>query len=324
MNDERIYELLVKQMQGGITEEESAELQSYTNARPQLKEEMESVKAAWRATESYQNNIEINVDAAWDKVRRKIHLVQQPKVVPMNRFRIWALAASLLLILGIGYVMYQMNREPKWNNVATANETKKVQLPDGSVIWLNSNSELAYKDKFGDNRDVKLTGEAFFEVAKDPEHPFTIASGGTVTQVLGTSFNVRAYTAENKVEVSVATGRVSFAEAGTEHKEILLPGDMGSYDKTTKALNKLKVDNNYLSWKTGVLVFDNTPVPLLLKDMGHYYHASFTIKDTAVASIAFTGKLDKQPLTPALDILKSSLGMRIIRDSAQSYSIYAH
>lgn len=324
MSEHTQYEIMVKCLQGSATDEEKAALQSLFNAQPELKAEYDDLKAAWNASDLYGQNVNADLDAAWVKVKSRIQNKRETKITPMYVKWSWAIAASVLFLLGVGFLFQLSNTEIKWNTVATKAETKKIQLPDGSVVWLDQNSSLSFPGQFRDTRDIKLNGEAFFEVVKDPKHPFVISSAGTVTKVLGTSFNIRAYASEQNVEVSVVTGRVSFADSASEQRLILLPGDMGRYKIAQRNMNKTKVAPNSMAWKTGTLIFDRALLPDVMTDLERYYNISLNIKEQSPAKISFTGKFEKQPLNSALDILRSSLGLRIIRDSAQSYSVYIH
>jgi transmembrane sensor len=322
MNELNIYELMVKHLQQSISDTEQAELDKALIADSNLKVEFDKLSAAWQATENYGGHITPNVNAAWNKVQQKIKKPGAPKVIPLYK-RTWASAAALALLLGIGFVIYQQLAPPVWKDVLTKSEAKEILLPDGSKIWLNHNSTLSYPEKFARHRQINLSGEAFFEVAKDAAHPFTITAHGTTTQVLGTSFNVRAYNADREIEVSVATGKVWFSAQQDSEKLVLLPGDRGRYDIAEHGVEKLKTEDNYLAWKTGELVFNHSMAPQVLNDLQRYYSIQLNIKDTSVTSLSFSGRLNRQPLNSALEILKSSLGLRIIRDSAQSYSVYS-
>ena len=322
MNELNIYELMVKHLQQSISDREQTELDKALIADSQLKEEFEKMSAAWQASGGFGQDVAPDVNAAWNKVQQHLKVKAEAKVVPLYR-KAWAVAASIILLLGLGYIIYVQFSQPVWKEVLTANEAKEILLPDGSQIWLNHNSTLSYPEKFALNRQIKLSGEAFFEVAKDSAHPFTIAAGGTATQVLGTSFNVRAYNTDNEIEVNVATGKVWFSAQQDSEKLVLLPGDRGRYNTVGHGIEKLKAADNYLAWKTGELVFNHSMVPQVLNDLQRYYSIKLSIKDTSVTSVSFSGRLNRQPLSSALEILKSSLGLRIIRDSAQSYSVYS-
>jgi len=322
MSELYIYELMVKHLQQSISDPEQTELDKALIADSSLNEEFDKMKAAWQASGSFGTDIAPDIDAAWNRVHQKIKYTEATKEIPLYRSA-WAFAATIVLLLGIGYFIYQQFNPPVWKEVLTVNAAKEILLPDGSTVWLNHNSTFSYPEKFEHNRQIKLSGEAFFEVAKDADHPFKIIAAGTTTQVLGTSFNVRAYISERDIEVSVATGKVWFSAQQDSEKLVLLPGDRGRYNTIAHGLEKLRTSDNYLAWKTGELVFNHCMVTEVLDDLQRYYSIKLNIKDTSVTSVSFSGRLNRQPLNSALEILRSSLGLRIIRDSAQSYSVYS-
>ena len=319
MNEHYIYQLMVKHLQQSISNTEQTELDKALIDNDELKKEFGKLKDAWSFSGNYKEDLNLDVNTAWTKVRKQIETEAPAKVVPFYRTN-WAAAAAVVVLLAMGFLVYMQFSEPVWKQVATTNENKELHLPDGSTIWLNRQSSCSYPANFSHNRQVKLSGEAFFEVTKDAAHPFVISAQGTQTQVVGTSFNVRAYNNENNIQVSVTTGKVWFSAA--EEKLILTPGERGSFS-AAKGLEKLKTEDNYLAWKTGELVFNHSSLPLVLNDLQKYYSIQLNIKDSSVTSVSFSGRLNRQPLNAALEILKSSMGLRITRDSAQSWSVYS-
>ena len=130
----------------------------------------------------------------------------QPKIRRLNWA--WSVAAAIAVLLVASWWIFLRERTPDTFAISTqTNESRSITLPDESKVVLNENSTLSYHYA-GDIRKVVLSGEAFFDVAKDPRHPFVIQSEDVETKVLGTSFNIRAYPDEGKVKVSVKTGRV--------------------------------------------------------------------------------------------------------------------
>lgn len=319
MNEHYLYELMVKHLQQSISNTEQTELDKALIGNDELKKEFEQLKEGWNLSGTYQQQVSADVDAAWAKVKQQIKTEAPVKVIPFYRTN-WAAAAAVVVLLAMGFLVYMQFSEPVWKQVATTNENKELHLPDGSIVWLNRQSSCSYPVNFSHNRQVKLSGEAFFEVTKDKAHPFVISAQGTNTQVVGTSFNVRAYNNESNIEVSVATGKVWFSAA--EEKLVLTPEERGSFT-AGKGMEKLKTEDNYLAWKTGELVFNHSNLPVVLNDLQKYYSIQLNIKDSSVTSVSFSGRLNRQPLNTALEILKSSLGLRITRDSAQSWSVYS-
>jgi ferric-dicitrate binding protein FerR (iron transport regulator) len=131
-------------------------------------------------------------------------------------WRLLAAAAVVLMLVASG-VFYGWQQRAAWfpaEHIISSTETRRVQLPDGSIVVLNTNTRLVYDDDFGKNgkREVTLVGEAFFDVHHDPAKPFIIHSMGTITQVLGTAFSINAYPENQNVRVTVTRGLVQVGD----------------------------------------------------------------------------------------------------------------
>ena len=176
------------------------------------------------------------------------------RVRKLRRLSLIGVAASLLLLLFVYPDLWEGGDSPELQ-ISTTSETKNIELPDGSLVWLNKNSVLKYPETFaGNDRVVTLEGEGFFEVVHDLDRPFMVQAGQTSTRVLGTSFNIRNYLKENIVEVAVASGKVSFTSKsdGKEKAISLEENEVGSYSKSEDSIVKGQLENRSLfAWKTG-------------------------------------------------------------------------
>ena len=165
---------------------------------------------------------EVDTDKAWKRFEQK--LGRQPKVIALNR--VLRIAAAVLLVSAIGLFVGKLMGGASYQTVQTAaNQVKEITLPDGSVAWLNQGSTLTYEKSFkGDIREIKLEGEAFFEVVKNPAKPFVITSNQSVTKVLGTSFNLNTRNGED-VLLTVVTGKVLFTATKTKEEVIVVANE---------------------------------------------------------------------------------------------------
>ena len=220
-----------------------------------------------------------------DPISPKIH-PKKPKTI-----RIWfAVAASLTMLITFG-LSFTLNKIPAEDQVFAAEleivkltkstqraQRKLLVLPDGSKVTLNAESTIIYGEDFKTNRTIKLDGEAFFEVAKDPEHPFTVISQNISTTALGTSFNVKSYPTDRKIQVSLATGKVRVEDRLNQSNVEILPGEGVRYDHKANSLEKVNVDlRGMLSWREGILHFDKVPFNVILEDLERWYGVEFTV-----------------------------------------------
>ncbi|MDP4186152.1 MAG: FecR domain-containing protein, partial [Bacteroidota bacterium] len=170
----------------------------------------------------------------------------------------------------------------------------KITLSDGTHIWLNSGSKLLYPPHFsGRTREVYLTGEAYFDVAKNPKNPFHVNTPNVKVIVTGTKFDVSSYNDDKVTRTVLAEGRVTVKKNQLFAKGVnLVPGEGAFYNKDQKDLNKGKADVSLsTSWVYGYLIFHGEPMSEVLKKISRYYNKTI-IPGSDVQSISFSGKLD--------------------------------
>jgi len=174
----------------------------------------------------------------------------------------------------------------------------QITLSDNSTIWLNSGSKLVYPVRFADNkREVFLDGEAIFEVAPDKDHPFHVVTRDMEIKVLGTVFDLCAYTDDSTVNTVLERGSVELIyKQGSlfgPTKERMVPGMLAAYDLTNETLLQKKVNTkDYTSWKDGYLVMEKNSLGSIAKKLSRYYNVSIEIESTELAGETFSGYLD--------------------------------
>jgi len=168
---------------------------------------------------------------------------------------------------------------PVFNTLATANgETYQLTLSDGSKVWLNAGSSIRFPVAFtGGERRIEITGEAFLEVAKNPEKPFITKVGSSEIKVLGTIFNVNGYANEGDVKTTLLEGKVQVSGAG--HSTIIVPGEQAQYknDGTIRVERDADIEK-VTSWKNGLFVFRNDELPVVMHQLERWYNVKVTYK----------------------------------------------
>lgn len=170
----------------------------------------------------------------------------------------------------------------------------RIELADGSRVWLNAETEFRYPVIFtGDCRRVYLKGEAYFEVAKNTEKPFIVSTAGEVdVRVLGTRFNVTSYKDEEEVVTTLAEGSVEVT-SGKESVRIR-PNEQLLFDKDTRTFLRRKVDANvYLAWKEGKFIFEDQTLEQIMKQLQRWYEMEVFYASDAVRNYRFSGDLKK-------------------------------
>jgi ferric-dicitrate binding protein FerR (iron transport regulator) len=161
----------------------------------------------------------------------------------------------------------------------------KIQLSDGSIVWLNSGSRLVYPIVFkGEKREVHLEGEGIFEVAYNKNQPFIVISQNQEAEVLGTVFGITNYLDENSINTVLKSGSVQIsytnALSSNSDKMKITPGTIASYNKKSKAIISEKVNvDQYFSWRDGVLIFKNNDLKFIMKKLSRYYNIEIEISE---------------------------------------------
>jgi transmembrane sensor len=263
--------------------------------------------------------------------------IEQPEgVVQMTWYRkkiirLIAVAASIILVIGLGIVLFNNKHDEQsiavQNNkrldsvagilhheVNTTGKQKRIQLPDGSLILLANKSEITYREPFTNKRDITLIGKAYFKVAKDKTRPFTVFSGAISTTALGTEFTVTAFEKSNQITVRLYEGKVVVKAVDKGDKKLrnevyLLPGQAFVYGSNS-AVKKFKVNkaapeaiiNDELSndnpsipqdAKGSWYMFNNETLGGVLDQLSAMYNVQIVYKKKDVENIYFTGKYNQ-------------------------------
>lgn len=173
--------------------------------------------------------------------------------------------------------------EPEMKTISTPRgKDYELVLSDGTVVLLNADSKITFPTRFaGENRTVKLVGEAYFKVSKNKHRPFIVETGNLYTKVLGTEFNLKAYP-HSDVNVTLIKGSVA---VNAEGKEVMLkPGENAEYSED-KDIEVTTVDTEgYIQWKDGYFYFDNVPLIDVVRDLGRWYNVNIEIRNNSLMS----------------------------------------
>ncbi|PWJ44925.1 FecR domain-containing protein [Sediminitomix flava] len=259
----------------------------------------------------------VNVDAAWDKVRKRALKPQAKEVKletkPKKYLGAWWAAAAAVVIASL-YIfgLQQFDAEMEMIRVATTDVIQEVELPDGTKVNLNTYSSIEYPEKFSDEkRALTLEGEAFFDVNRDPARPFIIDAGKAQVEVLGTSFNVNTKN-EEAIEVVVATGKVALMpkEANTKKSFLTLTrnqkGILGKGDLSLKKVEAREDAQNAIAWKTKSLFFEETPLTEVFETLEKNYGVEFEYDLQSIEDRKLSGRFKEQPLGVILETIELS------------------
>lgn len=270
-----------------------------------------------------------------DLVKKRIYnniLLNIYKKEGRRWLKAWRVAASAILIAGIGLFgwRYFLTKQPANNAVAYHTVTAKdhvikMVLADGTQVWVNNGSRLRYPEKFNAaTREVFLEGEAFFNVVHQNK-PFIIRSGKLVTQVLGTSFNVRAFTADKINIVTVVSGKVGVTVSGLKQKNaiFLIPNQALAFDNEDKSVKKVNVDAaQAMAWINNKIRFRNTPFAQAMNELESIYgvRIHYGAKLSSCPVFADFNRTDQ--ILKVLNMLARSLNGKAVKKDDQNYYLY--
>jgi ferric-dicitrate binding protein FerR (iron transport regulator) len=234
-----------------------------------------------------------------------------------------AAALALLALAVWGYSTFGPSEYFDAQASALDVDKQQIQLSDGTQVWMRKGSSIQYAKSFEgkSTRRVQLTGEAYFEVAHDPQHPFRVelASGASV-EVLGTQFDVRQ--SPDLTSVIVCSGKVKFSPNSRTQSPVLTANQMAVYDAKASTLRVSSTTTlNDLAWQTGNLEFIKTPLSQVLLDLEKFYHVKIELRNPALANCPHSALLSNQSLKNVLDGLAVTYQLKVTALSAGEYAL---
>ncbi len=356
MMNNHIWHLISRKLSGEASLEELRELQQLLNDDPEMAYKAELYTGFFEHPLLQQRGDEQKA-ASWVKLQSKLTEAfpedfgnniapdePKPSVFAVYK-KLITIAASLVLITMTGVYFLQRNIHEKQlagaatsiNEMNTMPGTRsKTVLPDGTVVWLNSDSRITYNADFGQTqREVTLTGEAFFDVAHNAEVPMTVHAKNVNIRVKGTAFNVRSYPESKQVETSLIRGAVELTtNADPERKILLKPNEKivvdvtepdsviaiaAKFKKNRESISVVTSRNLYhieqlkesrfniipeISWVQNRLVFDNEVFTEVISKMEKWYNVKIILENNTLAVKNFSGAFEKEDITTALQALQ--------------------
>lgn len=357
MREEKFWLLLSLKLSGEATPEELESLESFLQENPQWGLQVEVLSQAWKESKQQENNTDLffnrhlqRLSNYPDDSKEQVHIPQPALYPEKGRVQegkglkwLWitssAVAASLLIFLIVFYKWE--NNTGKKNEQVTAQNTistrrgskSKIQLPDGTMVWLNADSKVIYDENFrGDFREVHLEGEAFFDVVKDKDRPFIIHTKTIDVKVLGTAFNVRSYQNEDNTETALFRGSVEITLRDNPDKKIILKpnekitipnkatevtensdtastskkGDQDALTITVSKVHFREKDSSALDvlWVKNKLVFDAETLELVAKKIERWYDVKVKIENDDLRDVAYSAIFDNENIEQVMEALR--------------------
>jgi len=377
MKEEQYWILLAKKICGEATAEELLEFQQFIQEDPEKKHTYETLRELWvsspenrpaptqKQEDAYMMHVnrlkevasDFESNGLFEPFQQYAYNANDTMLYTKRRTLKWATFFGLLIAGLALFFSYQFTghksveklaEAPKpQNEINVANGSKsKIELPDGTQVWINSGTKLSYGNSFtGKSREVMLDGEAYFDVVKDPTRPFIVHTDGIDIRVLGTVFNVKAYHKESTIEATLLHGSIQVTRTNQPdapkvmlkpHEKLVfnklersIPDDAASInplgttsdarmtDLSRRAINieplaKTKSDSalREIAWVYNRLVFEDEPFDKIATRMERWFNVDIEIKNDKLKNVTITGSFQNETIEEALKVLQYIVSFR--------------
>jgi ferric-dicitrate binding protein FerR (iron transport regulator) len=337
-------ELLVRYLTETVSAEENGQMEQWCAMSAENQKTLEQLYFALQASDRLRVMKSVNHNKALLKLKDRIQREEKATRRRMVFLHLQRIAAALLLpVLAVSvWLLLQTDEAPVQYVELRSNPgmVASFELPDGSKVWLNGGSSLRYPTVFnGSNREVRMSGQGYFEIAHNARQPFSVRTGESFSlEVLGTSFNIAAYDDENIIETTLVEGsiRLKLLQDGKMVQRMMKPNEKIIYvkneesietttvvpqneQKANVATNDTKpesvkvavVDPQYdIAWKDNRLLFRNHPMEEVIRTLGRYFNVQFVVKNEKVMESEITGNFSNEQLPQVMEYLKISSGIK--------------
>ena len=302
---------ILSYVKGTLSDKEMKECDILVNSSSDFAEKVNQIKEIYHLFDNLEAQKKIDIESAWRKTDKKIKRDKTKKSI-WNFTRNTA-AILLPLFLLLQYVVQPLLTESSQQEIITLYSAPgvitKTLLPDGSEVWINAQSELSYPRKFtGNDRTVKLMGEAYFKVVSDKKNRFNVITPDeTVVSAFGTEFNVNAYNQDSEYIITLAKGSVDVLLSNLEEKKTLKPGQKAIVGQDTKAL-KIAAADTYAetAWKDGKIVFRREDIKNIAEKISRKFGVAIQVEGDVTKDYQFTATFTDESLEDILELLKLS------------------
>lgn len=315
-------ELIARFLEKFLDADELNILKNWINESYENRKLFDQYNEVWQLSNVAFNEGHYNTDAGWDSLHQKITMNSiaennKSSLIKTYQLVIWrvtSVAAMLVAALFIG-LFFHKNIKSATNQFVTIQsprgEKAKVILADGTVVWLNSESQLTYSNEFdGDIRLVSLSGEGYFDVKKDLKRPFIVRTPNADIKVFGTRFNVCSYPDEQQTEATLEEGKIGVYIAGKPNPVAVNPGQRMVFDKLSGEISLKQVDTDlYTSWKENKLKFDNALFSDVVKKLERWYDIKLILDKDLKYSERYTMTIKTESLREVLKRLQITTPM---------------
>lgn len=319
MEQDYLDELIAKTLAGEASSEEKDLLNRWRKESLQNQSYYEDAKLIFDRVDLLKEELPVNTEAAWKKLEARIDQ-EEARVLPLfTRKRFFQAAASIFLLVTLSFVLnwFFSNSDKNQIELLSHGESIQHQLPDGSTIILESNSQLSYSETNKHERRVKLKGSAHFKVVHDATNNFVIEVQDVLIKDIGTSFYVQENTMSHLVEVGVEEGEVQFY---SEHNEglRLIKNEKANYNTITKEFIRLmpEVNDHTIEHLSRIFHFDNSSLEEVVDELNRVYKANIRLDDPKMANCRLSVNFKNEELDVLLSVIAETLDLKISKQDS--------
>ena len=319
-NNTQHIEIIARYLSGEMGNLERKEFEASSAEDSESSILIEQMKRDWTLMEQYKNSKKVNTNSAWERLHSRFQEEQlipdqeeNPRVSLHKPVMQWA--AIFVGIVALGSLFFYLNSSKSTPQLLTLNTTSEdvaliKTLKDGSVVYIANNSSFSFPELFADKeRKVELTGEAFFDIARNPEKPFVIETSSATVEVLGTAFNVKA-NKNNGFELIVERGKVRVTpKSGSAESFLVVAGEKLSC-VNNHFQKENNTDNSYRAWRTNRMRFKDEPLTNIIKVLNEKYHSNITLEGNGLASRKLTVTFENSSLDTMLEVISLTLNVK--------------
>lgn len=304
-------EQLARYVAGEADAAERALVERWAASADANRRELDAMLAIWSMSGDPAPSVD--VDAAWNKVRARMEAgAGRGRIIPLWQRTAFRWAAAAAVVIGLFGILRVLS--PSEQDLVAYTEPVTSRLTDSSEVVLSPGSRL--EARMGRERSIALNGKAWFEVARDTEHPFIVRSGDLEVTVLGTGFEVSAYDTSNMWTVRVRHGRVR-VEAGGERVE-LVAGERVRLDRHPRAFTR-EGPVTVEAWGERIVQFQNAPMSEVVVELQRIYHVRVDLSNEALAKCRLTATFEGEPIDQVLRVIAGTFGLRVTKPAPDNY-----
>jgi len=328
-------DLITRYFAGEITADEVTIMVDWIMADPANQKLFEDYQLTWDHIEKSRIESSVDLEKDLNKVNTRIRHMEQMKlladkaadhsykVLPLdperppvryNFYPYLRIAAVFLLLLIPAWLIYRNFIGPGTERIIAEHSIVETILPDGTSVALNAGSTLEYPTHFvGNQREVTLNGEGYFDVAHNASKPFVISNRNVRIKALGTAFNVNTRVTDDMMEVVLTRGKVAvYFQDQPGLRVILEPGEKAALSFTHQNIIKsINTDENYMAWKTRNITFSNQALDVVVATLNRIYHTNISIRTGELTNCRLTATFNHQSLESVLNVLKTTLDITV-------------